>query len=53
MICVFDVETIPDTKLIRSVLSLEGEDREVSLLAMKEQEEKLGVASYHFLCIKL
>ena len=40
MICVFDVETIPDTKLIRNVLHLEGEDLDVSLLAMKEQEEK-------------
>jgi len=40
MICVFDVETIPDTKLIRNVLHLEGEDLEISLLAMKEQEKK-------------
>lgn len=42
MICVFDLETIPDTRLIRDVLHLEGDDLEVSLLAMREQEQKSG-----------
>jgi len=42
MICVFDIETIPDTKLIRRVLSLEGDDLEVSVLAQSEQEAKSG-----------
>jgi len=42
MICVFDIETIPDAKLIRDVLHFEGEDLEVSILAMSEQEAKSG-----------
>lgn len=42
MICVFDIETIPDARLIRDVLHLEGDDKEVSLLAMQEQEAKSG-----------
>ena len=42
MICVFDIETIPDAALIRNVLGYEGDDYHVSMLAMKEQEEKSG-----------
>ncbi|WP_331775638.1 3'-5' exonuclease [Sulfurospirillum sp. 1612] len=42
MICVFDIETIPDADLIRDTLHLEGEDIDVSLSAMDEQEAKSG-----------
>ncbi|MDD3324235.1 MAG: 3'-5' exonuclease [Sulfurospirillaceae bacterium] len=42
MICVFDIETIPDAEVIRDVFAYEGEDKEVSLLAMSEQEAKNG-----------
>ncbi len=42
MICVFDIETIPDTKTLRSVYGYEGDDKEVSELAIKAQEEKSG-----------
>lgn len=42
MICVFDIETIPDATLIRKVFAYEGDDKEVSLLAMSEQEAKSG-----------
>ena len=44
MICVFDIETIPDTRLIRDVLHFEGDDYTVSTLATKEQEEKSGTS---------
>ncbi len=42
MICVFDIETIPDVYLIRKTLHFEGSDVEVSNLAMSEQEAKNG-----------
>jgi 3'-5' exonuclease len=42
MICVFDIETIPDCELIRKILGHEGSDEEVSRFAIKEQEEKSG-----------
>ncbi len=42
MICVFDIETIPDADLIRKTLLIEGEDVDVSLKAMNEQEVKNG-----------
>lgn len=42
MICVFDIETIPDVTLIRKIFGFEGDDREVSLLAMSDQEAKSG-----------
>jgi len=42
MICVFDIETIPDADLIRDTLHLEGEDIDVSLSAMDKQEAKSG-----------
>jgi len=42
MICVFDCETIPDTKLIRDQFGLEGNDLEVSNQAILLQEEKSG-----------
>ena len=42
MICVFDIETIPDVTLIRKVFQCEGSDLEVSLLAMNDQEAKSG-----------
>lgn len=42
MICVFDVETIPDTALIRKIFPSEGDDKAVSLLAISEQEAKSG-----------
>ncbi|NOX16275.1 MAG: 3'-5' exonuclease [Epsilonproteobacteria bacterium] len=42
MICVFDIETIPDADLIRKTLHFEGSDIEVSNIAMGEQEAKSG-----------
>ena len=42
MICVFDIETIPDADLIRKTLHLEGDEVYVSTVAMSEQEEKSG-----------
>ncbi len=42
MICVFDIETIPDSDLIRKTLHVEGDDIEVSNIAMGEQEAKSG-----------
>ncbi len=42
MICVFDIETIPDVGLIRNVFGFEGDDYAISLAALKEQEEKTG-----------
>ncbi|MFK5881560.1 MAG: 3'-5' exonuclease [Sulfurospirillum sp.] len=42
MICVFDIETIPDADLIRTTLHIEGSDVEVSNIAMGEQEAKSG-----------
>ncbi|MCF6173740.1 MAG: 3'-5' exonuclease [Campylobacteraceae bacterium] len=42
MICVFDIETIPDADLIRKTMHFEGSDIEVSHIAMGEQEAKNG-----------
>jgi len=42
MICVFDIETIPDANLIRNTLHVDGSDIEVSNIAMNEQKEKNG-----------
>lgn len=42
MICVFDIETIPDAELIRQTYHISGDDVEVSIEAMNEQEEKNG-----------
>lgn len=42
MICVFDIETIPDPKLIRNTLHIQGDDIEVSAVAMSDQEDKTG-----------
>ncbi len=42
MICIFDCETVPDAKLIRQTMHLNGDDIEVSVVAMSEQEEKTG-----------
>jgi hypothetical protein len=42
MICVFDIETIPDADLIRKTMHIEGSDIEVSNVAMGEQEAKSG-----------
>ncbi len=42
MICIFDCETIPDADLIRKVFLYEGDDKEVSLKALKKQEEESG-----------
>ena len=42
MICVFDIETIPDADLIRKTLHSKGDDIEVSNIAMGEQEAKSG-----------
>lgn len=36
MICVFDVETIPDASVIRSVFGYEGSDEEVGVTAQEE-----------------
>ncbi len=42
MICVFDIETIPDAVTLRRVYGFEGSDEEVSKIALKAQEEKTG-----------
>ncbi|MDX1809428.1 MAG: 3'-5' exonuclease [Sulfurospirillaceae bacterium] len=42
MICVFDIETIPDAELIRKTLHFEGDDVGVSIQAMQEQEAQSG-----------
>jgi len=42
MICVFDIETIPDAELIRKTLHVSGDDIEVSAVAMDEQEQSSG-----------
>ncbi len=44
MICVFDCETVPDASLIRATSQFASEirDKELSLMAMKEQESKTG-----------
>jgi hypothetical protein len=42
MICVFDIETIPDAELIRKILGFEGDDDSVSRMAVQEQEAKSG-----------
>lgn len=42
MICVFDIETIPDARLIRHILGLDGDDYSVSQAAIAEQEAKSG-----------
>jgi hypothetical protein len=42
MICVFDIETIPDAELIRKTLHIAGDDIEVSAVAMDEQEQNSG-----------
>lgn len=42
MICVFDIETIPDAELVRNTLHFEGDDESVSSQAMQEQESKSG-----------
>jgi len=44
MICVFDIETIPDADLIRKTLHVEGDDVYVSTVAMSDQEEKSGTS---------
>ncbi len=42
MICIFDCETVPDAKLIKQTMHLNGDDIEVSVVAMSEQKEKTG-----------
>ncbi len=42
MLCIFDCETIPDPSLIRKIYDFPGDDKEVSLQALKEQEESTG-----------
>lgn len=42
MICVYDIETIPDAALIRKTYQIEGDDIEVSTRAMSDQEEESG-----------
>jgi len=42
MICVYDIETIPDAALIRKTYHIEGDDIEVSTRAMSDQEEESG-----------
>lgn len=37
MICVFDIETIPDVNLIRELDNLQGDDKEVSLQKLQKQ----------------
>ncbi len=40
MICIFDCETIPDVKLVKSHFELEGDDLEVSKKAQEIQKEE-------------
>lgn len=40
MICIFDIETIPDANSIRKVYGYEGDDKEVSIKAMQDFESK-------------
>lgn len=42
MICTFDIETIPDTKLLQEIHGYTGSDEEIALQAIKAQEEKSG-----------
>lgn len=42
MICVFDIETIPDTKLLQDIYDYKGSDKEIAQEAIKEQEAKSG-----------
>lgn len=42
MICVFDIETVPDVELLRRKCGYEGGDLEVCLQAFEEQKEKNG-----------
>lgn len=42
MVCVFDIETVPDVELLKEKFGYEGSDVEVCLKAFKEQREKTG-----------
>ncbi len=42
MICVFDCETIPDTTLVKSQFSLDGDDKDITQKAFELQEAKTG-----------
>ncbi|MBE0491405.1 MAG: 3'-5' exonuclease [Sulfurospirillum sp.] len=42
MICVFDIETIPDVQLIRKTMHIDGDDVGVSTQAMCMHEQKSG-----------
>lgn len=42
MICVFDIESIPDVESLKSIYGFKGDDKEVCKEALKMQEEKTG-----------
>lgn len=42
MVCVFDIETIPDVALLREKFEFEGDDLEVCLKAFENQKQKSG-----------
>lgn len=42
MVCVFDIETVPDVELLREKFGYEGTDTEVCLQAFAEQKERAG-----------
>ena len=42
MLCVFDIETIPDSALLRQIYAYEGDDEAVAKRALIDQEEKTG-----------
>lgn len=42
MICIFDIETIPDSELLRDIYKYEGDDETVAKEAVRVQEEKTG-----------
>lgn len=44
MICVFDCETIPDSRALREVYGYEGDDKEVAITAQNAQLEKSGTS---------
>ncbi len=42
MICIFDIESIPDVKTLQSVYGYEGDEKSISETALKAQEQKTG-----------
>lgn len=42
MLCIFDIETIPDSELLRQIYAYEGDDEAVAKEGVKTQEEQTG-----------